>query len=729
MKKRLIGLLFIVVTVLTCCLFVSCGKTTGKHSAGENESQTEILDVDLSNYFYEMNSDGTCTITGVKDKTVEEVYIPSCVTKIEGDVFAGCENINKVFTPSLEAWCSIDFLVSTKNQDLPLVMQFRSNPFVAKYAATNSFNLVDFYVNGVLTTDVIIPNNVKKINPFLFACSNVTSLEMPNSVVEIGLGAFAFCSSITSVEIPDSVDKIGLGAFVFCSSLTSVVIPDSVTSIGDSAFGYCDSMTSVVIPDNVTTIGDWAFYNCDSLTSVVIGDGVTSIGDSAFNNCHKLVEVVNKSTHFTVTKGSTDYGYLGYYALAVYNSGDAYISKFSNDGDYIIYTDGAEKILVGYNGAETDLVLPSYITKINQFAFYSCESLTSVVIGDSVTSIGDWAFYYCRSLTRITIPDSVTSIGEDAFASCNSLTSVVIGDGVTSIGDYAFAWCNSLTSITIPESVTSIGFYAFRNCYKLVEVINKSTHFTVIKGSEDYGCLGYYALEVYNSGSGITESQLLNDNGYIIYTDGAEKILVGYNGAETDLVLPSYITKIYQYAFYNCDSLTSVVIPDSVTTIGDWAFYNCDSLTSVVIGDNVTTIGDWAFSDCDSLTSVVIGDSVTSIGKCAFYNCTSLTSVVIGDGATSIGDSAFSNCDSLTSVVIGDGVTTIGDRAFYDCNCLTSIYFKGSASDWVNISIGINGNDGLTSAMRYYYSEIEPTASGNYWHYDENGEIAVWSEE
>ena len=292
MKKRLIGLLFIVVTVLTCCLFVSCGKTTGKHSAGESESQTEILDVDLSNYFYEMNSDGTCTITGVKDKTVEEAYIPSCVTKIEGDVFAGCENITKVFTPSLEAWCSIDFLVATKNQDLPYPMQFRSNPFVAKYAATNSFNLVDFYVNGVLTTDVIIPNNVKKIPPFLFACSNVTSLEMPNSVVEIGLGAFAFCSSLTSVEISDCVDKIGWGAFAVCSSLTSVVIPDSVTSIGDSMFYDCDSLTSVVIPDNVTSIGDWAFCDCDSLTSVVIGGNVTSIGDRAFYNCDSLTSVV-----------------------------------------------------------------------------------------------------------------------------------------------------------------------------------------------------------------------------------------------------------------------------------------------------------------------------------------------------------------------------------------------------------------------------------------------------
>ena len=40
----------------------------------------------------------------------------------------------------------------------------------------------------------------------------------------------------------------------------------------------------------------------------------------------------------------------------------------------------------------------------------------------SVTSIGQYAFYNCNSLTSITIPDSVTSIGSDAFSYCNSLT-------------------------------------------------------------------------------------------------------------------------------------------------------------------------------------------------------------------------------------------------------------------------------------------------------------------
>ena len=113
------------------------------------------------------------------------------------------------------------------------------------------------------------------------------------------------------------------------------------------------------------------------------------------------------------------------------------------------------------------------------------------------------------------------------------------------------------------------------------------------------------------------------------------------------------------------------------------------------------------------------------IGDFALWGCTSLTSIEIPDGVKSIGRWAFASCDSLTSVVIPDSVQSIGYRAFESCDSLTSVYYKSTAEEWKEISID-SSNSNLTSATRYYYSEKAPTEEGNYWYYDENGEVAIW---
>ena len=430
-------------------------------------------------------------------------------------------------------------------------------------------------------------------------------------VVSIGDWAFSWSDSLT-VTIPDSVTSIGYRAFFRCGRLTAINVGEL-----NPAFSSVDGVlfdkkqTTVIqcpggyqgdfeIPTSVTSIGDYAFSDCDSLTSVTIGDRVTSIGWGAFS------------------------GYRAFFRcgrLTAINVGELNPAFSSVDG--VLYDKNQTTVLQCPGGYQGDFEIPTSVTSIGDYAFYGCESLTSVTIGDSVTSIGWVAFSGCSGLTSVTIPDSVTSIGGYAFQYCINLTAINVGELNPSYSsvDGVLYDKNQTTVIQcpggyqgdfeIPASVTSIGDDAFYGCESL-----------------------------------------------------------------TSVTIGDSVTSIGDDAFSGCSGLTSVTIPDSVTSIGEWAFSGCSGLTSVTIGDGVTSIGKRAFSGCSGLTSVTVPDSVTSIGFMAFSGCSGLTSVTIGDGVTSI-DRAFDECVGLSEVYF-KGDAPSADYFVFDGSEPTIYYIEGT---------------------------------------------------
>ena len=131
------------------------------------------------------------------------------------------------------------------------------------------------------------------------------------------------------------------------------------------------------------------------------------------------------------------------------------------------------------------------------------------------------------------------------------------------------------------------------------------------------------------------------------------------------------VTEISDYAFKDCNSLTSIVIPESITQIGNYAFYDCRNLKSVILPDSLRDIGNAAFDGCTSLMFVVIPSTVTKIRYRAFYRCSSLICVFLPLlTIRDIRNNAFSDCNSLALISIPSSVKTVLYSAFDNCHAL-----------------------------------------------------------
>ncbi len=146
------------------------------------------------------------------------------------------------------------------------------------------------------------------------------------------------------------------------------------------------------------------------------------------------------------------------------------------------------------------------------------------------------------------------------------------------------------------------------------------------------------------------------------------------------------VTQIYNFAFRDCDTITTVTIPKSITEIGYNPFIDCSGLTSIdVDGQNseycsvdgvlfnksMTTL--MLCPSANKRTSYTVPSGVTCVDDRSFWGCSGLTSLTLPDSLTSIGHFTFMGCQSLKSVTIPKNVNSIGNGAFGACMSLVGI--------------------------------------------------------
>ncbi len=104
------------------------------------------------------------------------------------------------------------------------------------------------------------------------------------TVVELDEGVFGGSSNITEVDMPDTIRKIGATCFAYSTSIKSVRLSKALKAIPNGAFNRCESLIGITIPYGVTTIGSMAFASCPSLSSVSVATTVNSIAEDTFSD-------------------------------------------------------------------------------------------------------------------------------------------------------------------------------------------------------------------------------------------------------------------------------------------------------------------------------------------------------------------------------------------------------------------------------------------------------------
>lgn len=170
-----------------------------------------------------------------------------------------------------------------------------------------------------------------------------------------------------------------------------------VTAIGDKALSNNPRLKAVYIPATVNRIGQQALTNCDNLEQIVV-DGQNSVLDSR-EGCNAIID--------------TD-----------------------------------RRIVVRGCKAST---IPEGIRHIGPYAFYQCQSLTSIQLPKSLISIREYAFTGCRSLVSVMLPPNLIIIDKYAFAH-TAIKSIDIPEKLLQIRDGAF-FETQIDEVTIPTPV------------------------------------------------------------------------------------------------------------------------------------------------------------------------------------------------------------------------------------------------------------------------------------
>ena len=731
-------------------------KTISKNAFNGNSGITEVV----------MEEEGQpltiCEAAFYNCYNLTKITLPARLVKLEVNAFGGTSSLTEVTINAMGTSAgegedpTVDFAVGA------FVTKDNRNSYVTD--VTLGDNVPYFDIPGVLgkklqniyvsdtnpnytsVDGVLFDKGVTKVA--FYPIERTGDYVLPETVVEIGAGAFQGRTELTAITIGKNVKSIGDSAFDGCTKLATVTFTDGGTAeltIGDYAFQSCNVLSAISLPTRLRSIGANAFASCGKIETVALPEGLTKIGQAAFLDCFSLTSVSLPSTleeiqlaTVSTAIGGSDIGACNLFrrcpkleTITMPETGHYYgvIDNILYQKAEVTATDEAGNETTSYvpvtllycpqkKAGAAEVIVPGTVTKVNDWGVALTSTVTSLVFGDisegATFTIGSNAFYG-SALAKITLPKGLKVIAKELFKSCSTLEEITIPSTVTSIENGAFRSCSSLKTLkfaapaegetVVPlviEDAANCEQSPFYGCSKLTSIVFPE-RMTVLgnyafAGKEDDYDYRYDIIHAIQSVSFPSTLQRIGKYAFFM-AQNLTSVTFADNTKPADA---SGVAAIGDYAFGYCTALSSIALPagtpETPYSIGANALYRT-GLTSVTIPAGVGSLGKQCFYWNDKLTSVTFLEGAKpTFGDNAFDSCFALPSITLPEGTTQISVSMFKNCKALTSITIPSTVTSIGGSAFVDCKALKTVTFATYDKDGVAYSRTANiGASAFTS--------------------------------
>ena len=533
---------------------------------------------------------------------VRSVVIGSGVKTVAGGAFRNCGNLERV----------------TIGEN---VTNIKSYAFYGCYALyevnfTQGGSLLSVgnyaFYGDISLQEIVLPTGVETIGIFAFAgCSALFDLTIGNGMREIGSNAFANCVLLPYVELPATMEKMGSYVFSGCEKLIYIEMKgENVCKIESNTFSGTPGSIYYFVPNASVAKA----YKVDGVWRLHISKIL-----SATERC-----AVSGYEDYVLTKNATGY------TLVAYLGTEEDLTIVSEISDTVKVTSVGEYAI----GQFAEIVTVSEgVTELKERAFYNATALTEISLPASLVTIGTYAFGYLSKLTTVTIADGVVfgeseleRIEDYAFYCCYGMTSIVLPASVRSIGAYAFSCANGRTM--------NFNSITFSDQEDMLAVKGGSYLYLSENGDPKMNADGSNVVYSDVMQVGIVGRTLSRDI-WVTDRDGIRNTLVYKAGTYMDREKSEELANVSK----TTDAVVYVyVVEENAIAIGAYAFANNDILRRVTFGAyrQVSTIGEGAFADCVALEDFTLGyspktiydSSVTTLSgdsSKTFRNCLKLT--------------------------------------------------------------------------------------------------------